>query len=234
MKTLSSALRVLRKPAGRAVRSIRGSRWTPRAEMLAWTLAIFSLLPWIGTYAVSRYLETSAHTLIDAQPQGLWSNGQRQRFASLRSAITPPIQGVLRFHHADVSLPIFPGESSAALTLGAGHLRDSTPLDQRGNIVLSAHRDGPFRILKDIKPGDLLEIHTDSVARQFIVEETFIVEPEEVWVLERGDDSALTLITCYPFYFVGSAPQRFIVRAREAVTAVPAGMQTAAAQAPAR
>jgi sortase A len=82
-----------------------------------------------------------------------------------------------------------------------------------GNVGLAGHRDGFFRGLKDIQPGDEIEVEAIGRIDRYRVERTWIVNPEDVSVLDPTGEPSVTLVTCYPFYFVGSAPQRFIVRA---------------------
>ena len=88
-----------------------------------------------------------------------------------------------------------------------------------GNSGLAAHRDSYFRALKDIADGDAIEIITRDSIVTYRVERTWIVSPTDVWVLDPTPAPAITLVTCYPFYFIGSAPQRFIVRAIETAVA---------------
>ena len=78
---------------------------------------------------------------------------------------------------------------------------------------IAGHRDGFFRGLKDLVIGDLIELDTVQGTEAYRVERTWVVSPEDVSVLDPTSTRALTLVTCYPFYFVGSAPDRFILRA---------------------
>jgi sortase A len=106
------------------------------------------------------------------------------------------------------------GDDDSTLSIAIGHLPD-TPLPwEDGNSALAAHRDTFFRPLRDIRIGDELRL-TTTVHEQlrYRVRETLVVGPEDVGVLDSTDSPSLTLITCYPFNFVGHAPQRFIVRA---------------------
>ena len=103
--------------------------------------------------------------------------------------------------------------TEANLNRGVARIEGTANLDEADNMGIAGHRDGYFRVLKDVVVGDVIEMTTATGMRRYLVAETFIVEPEEVWVLEPGNSASLTLVTCYPFYFVGSAPQRFIVRA---------------------
>jgi len=85
---------------------------------------------------------------------------------------------------------------------------------EAGNVALSAHRDSFFRSLKDIAVGDVIELQTLRGILNFQVSDISIVDPLDISVLDPADESILTLITCYPFYYVGFAPDRYIVRAK--------------------
>jgi sortase A len=113
-------------------------------------------------------------------------------------------------------VPVFIGTGDLVLNRGVGQIEGTAPPGEVGNIGIAGHRDGFFRPLKDIAIGDELVLETTSESITFLVEELHIVDPADVWVLEPTDSPAVTLVTCYPFYFIGSAPQRFIVRANAA------------------
>lgn len=112
-----------------------------------------------------------------------------------------------------VSLPVLEGNEEAGLALGAVHLNGSAVIGGMGNAVLAGHRDTAFWPLRNIRLGDVIVIKTDR-PREFIVKSIHIVDPSDVSVLDGGIDSVLTLVTCYPFRFVGSAPRRLVVRAK--------------------
>ena len=97
--------------------------------------------------------------------------------------------------------------------MAVGHLPDTPPPWETGNSAVAAHRDGLFRPLKDIRVGDRLTMQTARGDFEYEVRDTKIVEPSDLSVLRPLDADALTLITCYPFNYIGSAPQRFIVHA---------------------
>ncbi len=107
------------------------------------------------------------------------------------------------------------GDSNKILRRSVGHLPESPLPGETGNVALAGHRDGFFRPLKDIRPGDIINVQTPGVEYNYQVESTEIVLPTDVQVLQSTNESTLTLITCYPFYYVGPAPKRFIVRARQ-------------------
>jgi len=113
----------------------------------------------------------------------------------------------------DLSAVVFEGTTDKTLSRGVGHLRGSAGPGERGNLVLAGHRDTFFRELRKIRQGDEVNIKGPDGEFEYQVESTAIVEPNQTEVLKPGDGSTLTLITCYPFYFIGNAPERFIVRA---------------------
>lgn len=112
-----------------------------------------------------------------------------------------------------VCVPIVEGDGDAELDRAAGHLPD-TPLPwEPGNAAIAGHRDTVFRPLARIRAGDVIRVTTPGARYDYAVRDTRVVEPDDLSVLEAGAVPALTLITCYPFRFVGPAPQRFVVRA---------------------
>lgn len=122
--------------------------------------------------------------------------------------------GRIAIERIGVSAILLQGVGKRELRRGAGHI-PATPLPEQsaGNVGIAAHRDSFFRGLKDIQEGDTIELTTLDRSFRYQVEWTKIVKPGDVSVLEPTDEPALTLVTCYPFYYVGSAPRRFIVRA---------------------
>lgn len=108
---------------------------------------------------------------------------------------------------------VLEGDQAATLLLGVGHLSD-TPLPwSSGNSVLAAHRDTFFRNLGRIRPNDVIRFRTADAELEYRVADTKIVEPTDLEVLAPTRSSTLTLITCYPFRYIGPAPKRFVVRA---------------------
>jgi sortase A len=115
------------------------------------------------------------------------------------------------------------GTDDRTLDRAAGLIEDTAEPGTDGNSGIAGHRDGFFRGLKDIVPGDTIELDTLQGTDVYRVERTWVVNPEDVSVLDPMSIPTLTLVTCYPFYFYGAAPQRFIVRAvREGHTRVAA------------
>jgi len=101
------------------------------------------------------------------------------------------------------------------LQVAIGHIPGMALPGQAGNVGVAGHRDTFFRGLKDLKTGDEIDFSTSSGDFQYIVESLIIVEPDHVGVLAPSADNVLTLVTCYPFSYIGAAPKRFVVRARQ-------------------
>ena len=121
--------------------------------------------------------------------------------------------GLIEIPRLGLSSVVLEGDDTAALLLGVGHLSD-TPLPWHGgNTVFAAHRDTFFRPLAHIRKGDVIRFSTADASLEYVVKELKVVEPTAVDVLEPTSAATLTLITCFPFDYIGPAPQRFIVRA---------------------
>jgi sortase A len=130
-----------------------------------------------------------------------------------QSPLNGDVVGRLDIPRLSLSTIVFEGADQEVLERGAGHLPGSALPGDRGNTVLAAHRDTFFRALRGIRVGDVVKIHTEPKDSVYVVESARVVEPDEVDVLKPTHEPALTLITCYPFRYVGPAPERFVVRA---------------------
>lgn len=128
--------------------------------------------------------------------------------------------GRMKIPRLDLSAVVFEGTDSSVLSRGIGHLSRTAMPGAPGNVVFAAHRDTFFRSLKDIREEDEISIETSTGTRRYRVDSTEIVKPTDMDVIRNSKSPTLTLITCYPFYFVGNAPKRFIVHARD-VTSPP-------------
>ncbi len=121
--------------------------------------------------------------------------------------------GLIEIPRLGLSSVVLEGDDTAALLLGVGHLSD-TPLPWHGgNTVFAAHRDTFFRPLAHIRKNDVIKFSTADAQFEYVVKELKVVDPTAVEVLEPTTEATLTLITCFPFDYIGPAPQRFIVRA---------------------
>jgi sortase A len=107
------------------------------------------------------------------------------------------------------------GDSPANLKRAVGHLSKSALPGEWGNVALAGHRDTFFRTLRDIRLGDEIKFKTRERSFEYLVESIEVVAPTDIRVLESSTGHDLTLLTCFPFHYVGPAPNRFVVRARE-------------------
>jgi sortase A len=121
--------------------------------------------------------------------------------------------GRIEIPRLGVSAIIKAGTDARTLQLAVGHIAGTAFPGELGNVGLAGHRDTFFRRLRNIRPDDEITVTTPERVFRYRVERTDVVEPRDVWVLDRTDYAALTLVTCFPFTYMGSAPQRFIVRA---------------------
>jgi sortase A len=128
-------------------------------------------------------------------------------------------------------VPVFDGTDDLTLNRGVGRIIGTAQVGGSGNLAIAGHRDGFFRALQDVARGDLIELvqsrHTDS----YIVGQIRVVTPENISVLGRTAVPTLTLVTCFPFYYIGHAPNRFVVTAhlkpsRHAIMAGDPGLTT--------
>lgn len=121
--------------------------------------------------------------------------------------------GRIKIPRVGVSAIVLHGVGKKTLRRGVGHIPGTALPEHGGNVALAGHRDSFFRGLKDIRENDTIELATPDGTFEYRVEWTRIVRPRDTDVLEQEGTPSLTLVTCYPFYYVGSAPKRFIVRA---------------------
>lgn len=174
-------------------------------------------LVWVDGVAHSRSavadFEQAARLAAGTPDQALWSEQRKSKYRRSLERQVGPTLAVLRIPSVGIEVPVFDSVDNTALNRGSGHVDGTAQPGQSGNIAIAGHRDGFFRGLKDIEVGAGIEISTLQGSRVFRVSRLDIVDPLDVSVLDPTDETVLTLITCYPFYYVGSAPERFVVRA---------------------
>ncbi len=122
--------------------------------------------------------------------------------------------GRLTIPRLGLTVMVAEGVDAHTLRRAAGHVPGTSPLGGAGNVAIAAHRDGFFRPLKDVRVGDDVVVTTSATLSRYRVEWVEVVPPSDASSLAPTSYAALTLVTCHPFYYVGAAPDRFIVRAR--------------------
>jgi sortase A len=141
-------------------------------------------------------------------------NDQR-RSAALSLPATGPdgLIGRIEIRRLGVSVVVVEGGEEPTLRRAAGHIPGTALPGERGNVGIAGHRDTFFRPLRNIRHSDVITLTTVRGAFSYRVVSTKVVSPDDVAVLNSDGNEVLTLVTCYPFYFVGAAPGRFIVQA---------------------
>ncbi|HET9361169.1 MAG TPA: class D sortase [Vicinamibacterales bacterium] len=181
-------------------------RWLARLLIAGGAMALMWVaanLVW--TVSVRRQYEATLERIRSAP-------AAEEPVAPVSLPVGEPI-GTLEIARIGLSGVVVEGDDDSVLDRAIGHLPD-TPLPwHTGNSALAAHRDTLFRPLRGVRPGDVLRLKTPHGDFDYVVRETVIVKPDDLWVLDPTPVSMLTLISCYPFNFIGNAPKRFIVRA---------------------
>ena len=208
-----------RLPEGR--KAARVWLWT---ERFMWATGIAAYGSWavasgaglIGArQALQRFADFQAAGLavVSSPDQRLWSPERMRAWRDTQVGETAAPLAVLRIPRIALEVAVLEGTDEWTLNRAVGHIEDTALPGTEGNAGIAGHRDGFFRGLKDIRSGDVIQIETLTSVDMYRVERIWIVDPEDVSVLDPTASPSITLVTCYPFYFVGSAPQRFIVRA---------------------
>lgn len=126
-------------------------------------------------------------------------------------ADTYPV-GRLRIPSMNYSRVVLEGINNESLAFGPAHLSLSSYPGEKGNIVIMGHRDSFFRDLKEIRIGERIELESMDSVQTYVVSKIDIVAPEDVFIIEESRGASITLITCYPFDYIGLAPERYVVR----------------------
>jgi sortase A len=191
-------------------------RWTRR---LLFTVATISLAYAALAIADVRIFQYVANRRLDARLAD-------RSFADLGlSSVASPdltvpslpsngLLGRIEIPRLGLSVIVMEGTSATTLRRAVGHISGTALPGRAGNVGLSGHRDTHFRPLKDIRNDDLITLTTLAGVFRYRVVSTSVVDPSRVDVLRAGQDEVLTLVTCHPFYFVGAAPDRFVVTAK--------------------
>jgi sortase A len=183
------------------------------------TVSIFLGLLLLSIYLVpTLYGSVMSHLAMaqfraQSSSNRLWDSARIRAYQRSLSVSFPPPEAILRVPRAGIEVPVLEGTDDLTLNRGAGHLPGTALPGHPGNMAITGHRDGFFRGLKDVAPGDTIEVDRHGRTDKYLVRSIKIVLPSDTSVLNPTQDSTLTLITCYPFYFVGAAPQRYIVQA---------------------
>jgi sortase A len=184
-------------------------RWSQRLLFVAGILALsyvaFTLLD-ARLYQASAKRSLESHIQLEKETHEIQP----------KPAIKPgDVLGRLDIPRLGLSVVVLQGTGSRTLRLGTGHI-EGTPLPgEPGNSGIAGHRDTFFRGLKDVRKNDEIQFQTTTELLHYAVDWAKVVAPDDLGVLAPSTESSITLVTCYPFYFVGPAPKRFVVRAQQ-------------------
>jgi len=160
------------------------------------------------------YTSESVLTSVPEPDYSLWNKARIGHYEdSLKIDSAPPL-GILTINKINLQVPIYNGTDDVTLDRGAGRIKGMARMDEDGNLGISGHRDGFFRGMKDVKVGDDIDIQTTLGTENYEVTSIIIIPKEDASVLAPTTEKKLTIVTCYPFYFVGHAPKRLIVTAK--------------------
>jgi sortase A len=220
----------------------RRSRWLRRVEILTWTLGLALVAVWgLGRLLGSALEQRDLHRFERAQKtdrptappppppasvatarprvepravdQSSWASERVRAYVRALQEAGPPPLAVLRIPRIGLEVPVLAGTDELTLDRAVGWIEGTARPGEPGNVGIAGHRDGFFRGLRDLKSGDSIELVTLTGRQEFHIEKIRIVSPDDVSVLGPTGVPAITLVTCFPFYFVGSAPERYVVRA---------------------
>ena len=150
---------------------------------------------------------------VSAPNQELWNARRIKDYEDSLKVVTELPLAILTIDKLNIQVPVYNGTEEVNLNRGVGRIKGTARTDGKGNLGIAGHRDGFFRPLKDIVVGDSMELLTTKGVVNYKVTSIVIVDPGDVSVLAPTKKATITLVTCYPFYFVGHAPKRYIVKA---------------------
>ena len=155
-------------------------------------------------------LDPILHSKIDFR---FWSIKRIEAYEDSLTKKTDAPLGILRIPKINLEVPVFNDTDDLTLNRGVGRILGTAQIGRPGNLGIAGHRDGFFRGLKDIAPGDTIELQRPGGTDRYAVSQIQIVTPADTYVLDAMPKPTLTLVTCFPFYYVGNAPKRYVVTA---------------------
>jgi sortase A len=184
------------------------------AALIACTAFYIFLAAGVFALSYAGYVIADEHTY-QAIEQSKFESASPSPSEARHPAIEGGVIGEMEVPRLGLKAIFVQGDSPRILRRAVGHIPETALPGESGNVVLSGHRDTFFRPLRNIQLGDKVEIKTLDGEFEYRVESTEVVSPGDMQVLRASGENTLTLVTCFPFYYVGAAPKRFIVRARQ-------------------
>jgi len=182
-------------------------RWMQRLLMITGILALF----YVGLTLLSAKLYQNA--AVHALEQRIHAEEQHTASQPAPAAKEGDALGRIEIPRLGLSVVVLQGTTSKTLLLGVGHIEGTALPGEAGNIGIAGHRDTYFRVLKDIRRNDEILLQTAAGVARYEVDWIQITAPGDGGIVLPTTKSALTLVTCYPFHYIGAAPERFVVHA---------------------
>jgi len=195
------------EPKTFATRNQRFIRWTRNILLVCGILALSYV---VFTLVNARIYQKNAALILDKQIQAEEQHKAEQPAPPVKEG---DVLGRIEIPRIGVSVAVLQGTASRTLRLGVGHIKGTALPGEPGNIGIAGHRDTYFRALKDIRKDDDIQLQTAAGIATYKVDWIQITSPGDAGILSLTAESSLTLVTCYPFYYVGAAPKRYIVHA---------------------
>jgi sortase A len=190
-----------------------GWRFLHSAEWFFWLVGLFAIGYCAWVYVESRIYQATESREFDHERIAPTLHPIRP--GSVRQTLSKGAMiGRIEIPRLEISAMVVEGVASHDLSKAVGHIPGTALPGDEGNVGIAGHRDTFFRELRNVKANDLIKVSTLDGTYEYAVESTSIVSPQSTEVLEGGKGPVLTLVTCYPFFYVGPSPNRFIVRAR--------------------
>src|SRR5271166_3963315 len=194
-----------------------GTKKSPKALALIVRVAYYLfLMSGILAFVYTAYTIADAHVYQTVE-KARFENVKVSRSDEPRHVVQGDVIGEMEIPRLGLRTIVVQGDSAKILRRAVGHIVETALPGKPGNVTLAGHRDTFFRPLRNIRQGDAITLKTLEGDFQYQVESTAVVPPSDIRVLQPSGERTLTLITCFPFYYVGSAPNRFVVRARQII-----------------
>jgi sortase A len=185
--------------AGRTLAIVERALFALAAVLLGWYLL---------QHAITVYEQAAANRELESVHLAVATPAARDARPPVGALV-----GRVDIPRVGVSAIVREGDDTATLQHAVGHIPDTALPGEPGNAGLAGHRDTFFRGLRNVRAGDRISVTTPAGVIEYVVRGTRIVDPDDVSVLNPTEPQTLTLVTCYPFNYIGSAPRRFIVHA---------------------
>jgi len=189
-------------------RSAAAGRTLAIAERALFALAAVLLGWYLLQHAITAYEQAAANRELESVHLAVATPAAGHARPAVGALV-----GRVDIRRVGVSAIVREGDDTATLQHAVGHIPDTALPGEPGNAGLAGHRDTFFRGLRNVRAGDRISVTTPAGVIEYVVRGTRIVDPDDISVLNPTESQTLTLVTCYPFYYIGSAPRRFIVHA---------------------